>query len=46
VRGRGLPDGLVEIKDRRSGDRREVAVDDAVAEVLREVGRDDVAQGA
>lgn len=46
VLGRGLADGVVELKDRRSGDRREVAVDDAVAEVLREVGRDDVAQDA
>lgn len=46
VLGRGLADGVVELKDRRSGDRREVAVDDAVAEVLREVGQDDVAQDA
>ena len=46
VLGRGLADGVVELKDRRSGDRREVAVYDAVAEVLREVGQDDVAQDA
>ncbi|WP_115922673.1 proline--tRNA ligase [Calidifontibacter indicus] len=46
VLGRGLADGVVELKDRRSGDRREVAVDDAVAEVLREVGQHDVAQDA
>ena len=46
VLGRGLADGVVELKDRRSGDRREVAVDDAVAEVLREVGQHDGAQDA
>jgi prolyl-tRNA synthetase len=32
--GRGLVDGVVEIKDRRSGERRDVALDDAVAELL------------
>ncbi len=37
VVGRGLADGVVEIKDRRSGVRREVAVDEAVAAVLAEV---------
>ncbi|NHN54292.1 proline--tRNA ligase [Calidifontibacter sp. DB0510] len=37
VLGKGLADGTIEIKDRRSGDRRDVPVDDAVAEVLREV---------
>ncbi|HOU99645.1 MAG TPA: YbaK/EbsC family protein, partial [Dermatophilaceae bacterium] len=37
VVGRGLVDGKVEIKDRRSGERREVAVGEAVAEVCREV---------
>ncbi|BDZ58592.1 proline--tRNA ligase [Barrientosiimonas endolithica] len=37
VVGKGLADGKIEIKDRRSGDRREVPVEDAVAEVLREV---------
>ncbi len=37
VVGRGLAQGTVEIKDRRSGERREVAVDDAVAAVLAEV---------
>ncbi len=37
VLGRGLADGVVELKDRRSGGRREVAVDDAVAEVVAEV---------
>jgi prolyl-tRNA synthetase len=37
VVGRGLASGAVEVKDRRSGERREVAVDAAVAEVLAEV---------
>jgi prolyl-tRNA synthetase len=37
VVGRGLADGKVEVKDRRSGERREVPVDDVVAEVVREV---------
>ena len=37
VVGRGLEQGLVDIKDRRSGDRREVAVDDIVDAVAAEV---------
>jgi prolyl-tRNA synthetase len=37
VVGRGLVDGLVELKDRRSGDRRDVALGDAVAELLATV---------
>jgi len=37
VVGRGLADGKVEVKDRRTGERREVAVADARAEVCREV---------
>ena len=37
VVGKGLADGVVEIKDRRSGDRREVPVAEAVAAVLAEV---------
>ena len=37
VVGRGLADGVVEIKDRRSGERRNVPVADAVEEVAREV---------
>ena len=37
VIGRGLADGVVEVKDRRSGERREVALDALVAEVTREV---------
>jgi len=37
VVGRGLAEGKVEVKDRRSGQRREVPVDDVVAEVAREV---------
>jgi len=32
--GRGLPDGLLEIKDRRSGEREDVAVDDAVRRLV------------
>jgi prolyl-tRNA synthetase len=38
VVGRGLANGVVEVRDRRSGERREVAVADAAAEVLSEVG--------
>ena len=37
VVGRGLAEGNVEIKDRRSNVRREVLVADVVAEVVREV---------
>lgn len=37
VIGRGLIEGKVEIKDRRSNERREVALDDVVAEVAAEV---------
>jgi prolyl-tRNA synthetase len=37
VVGRGLATGTVEIKDRRSGERREVAVDDVVAALTAEV---------
>ena len=37
VLGKGLADGTVELKDRRSGDRRDVPVEGAVTEVLREV---------
>jgi prolyl-tRNA synthetase len=39
VVGRGLADGTIELKDRRSGDRRDLAVGSAVAEILAEVGR-------
>jgi prolyl-tRNA synthetase len=39
VVGRGLGEGKVEVRDRRSGERREVPVADAVAEVLAEIGR-------
>jgi prolyl-tRNA synthetase len=35
VVGRGLAEGKIEIKDRRSGERREVPVADAVAEIRR-----------
>ncbi|MET4077168.1 prolyl-tRNA synthetase [Janibacter sp. UYMM211] len=37
VVGKGLADGVVEIKDRRTGDRREVPVDEAVSALLAEV---------
>lgn len=37
VVGRGFAEGRVEVKDRRSGEAREVAVADAVAEILAEV---------
>ncbi|WP_461121855.1 proline--tRNA ligase [Saccharothrix stipae] len=37
VVGRGLANGVVEVKDRRTGDREEVAVDDAVQHLLRVV---------
>ncbi|WP_277455035.1 proline--tRNA ligase [Janibacter sp. DB-40] len=37
VVGKGLAEGLVEIKDRRTGERREVPVDRAVEAVLAEV---------
>ncbi|AQP49183.1 proline--tRNA ligase [Tessaracoccus aquimaris] len=33
VIGRGLADGKLELRDRRSGDKREIAVGDAVAEI-------------
>lgn len=39
VLGRGLADGVIEVKDRRSGERREVPVGSAVDEVLAEIGR-------
>ncbi|WP_298751096.1 proline--tRNA ligase [uncultured Serinicoccus sp.] len=37
VVGKGLADGVVELKDRRSGERREVPVEAGVTEVLAEV---------
>lgn len=37
VVGKSLENGIVEIKDRRTGERREVAVDSVVDEVLAEV---------
>ncbi|MEP6651196.1 MAG: proline--tRNA ligase [Lapillicoccus sp.] len=37
VVGRGLADGTIEVKDRRSGERRAVPVGSAVAEVVAEV---------
>ena len=35
VLGRGLAKGVVEVKDRRSGEREEIAVDEAVAHLAR-----------
>ena len=40
VVGKGLEQGTVEIKDRRTGERREVAVDAVVSEVVAEVRGD------
>ena len=37
VVGRGLADGLVELRERASGERAEVGVADAVAEVVARV---------
>ena len=39
VIGRGLADGLLEIKDRATSDSREIRREDVVAEVLAEIGR-------
>jgi len=39
VVGRGLADGTIELKDRRSGERRNLEVGSAVAEILAEIGR-------
>jgi prolyl-tRNA synthetase len=36
--GKGLADGVVEVRDRRSGERREVPVDDATASIREAVG--------
>lgn len=38
VVGKGLAEGTVEIKDRASGQRDDVGVDDAVTEIVRRVG--------
>ena len=45
VVGKGLADGVVELKDRRSGERRDVPVEQAAAAVLAEV-RGTAAAGA
>jgi prolyl-tRNA synthetase len=34
VIGRGLADGVVEVKDRATGDRTDVAVDEVVAQLI------------
>jgi prolyl-tRNA synthetase len=36
--GRGLADGVIELRDRRTGERREVGVGDAVAEIKAVLG--------
>jgi prolyl-tRNA synthetase len=38
VVGKGLVDGTVEIKDRRTGDRQEVPVGEAVEQLVRMTG--------
>jgi len=40
VVGKGLADGTVELKDRRSGERRDVALAELVAEVTREISEE------
>ena len=40
VVGKGLADGKVELKDRRSGERRDVALAELVAEVTREISEE------
>jgi prolyl-tRNA synthetase len=37
VVGRGLADGVVEVRDRRTGEQVEVAVEDALTEILAAV---------
>jgi prolyl-tRNA synthetase len=37
VVGKGLADGVVEVRDRRSGERTDVAVADAAARIVAEV---------
>ena len=37
VVGRGYADGSVELRERRSGERREVALDDALAQIVAQV---------
>ncbi|WP_460766753.1 proline--tRNA ligase [Mariniluteicoccus flavus] len=39
VVGRGLADGVIEVRDRKSGEKHEVAVDAAVEEIVGELGR-------
>jgi prolyl-tRNA synthetase len=34
VVGRGLSNGVIELRDRRSGEQTEVAVEDALGEIL------------
>ena len=37
VIGRGFKDGTLELKDRRNGEARDIAVSDAVREILAEI---------
>ena len=37
VVGRGLSNGVIELRDRRSGQQTEVAIEDALAEILTAV---------
>jgi Anticodon binding domain. len=37
VVGRGLANGVVEVRDRRTGEQAEVAVEDALTEILAAV---------
>lgn len=46
VVGKGLAEGLVELRDRRTGDRRDVAVTDAVAAVVGAMKAGDTARAA
>ncbi|MCL2317059.1 MAG: His/Gly/Thr/Pro-type tRNA ligase C-terminal domain-containing protein, partial [Actinomycetia bacterium] len=39
VVGRGLTDGLIEVRDRKSGAARDVPLGDAVPAILAEIGR-------
>ena len=38
VVGRGLANGVIEVKDRRSGERQEIAVESAVAHLVELTG--------
>ncbi|MCX0278301.1 His/Gly/Thr/Pro-type tRNA ligase C-terminal domain-containing protein [Nocardia zapadnayensis] len=46
VVGRGLADGTVELRDRRTGDSRDLAVAEAVTEIVRFIDEQYAAVGA